>query len=477
MKLSIVSATFNRAELLDRALYTYSKQTMPFEDWEYIIADDGSQDNTKEVVQAWIDAGLPLRYFDVGTELGLPKVPGTWRDGCKVRNAASTHAFGEVLIMTHPEIMIPPTALEAMYDAISENPGAWATAIPYWLPEGKLPPWKRSLDKLRSMDGFYKEDWVQGDAGKIDYANNNQERRQTWESEVFWAMKMSLWRWLGGFREFEVWGSVDMDFLGRRRKASIPTVIVQDIASNAPSGNLMVYHQWHGESPRDMEKAMKALAGADYSTVDSMRREGGLYAVYNHGHRERDTEGGLAQILGDHKERYQWSTHFTEGKVVLDIPCGTGYGAAIIDNASWYYGIDIDAESIEWAKKHYVRDKAEFYVGDLCNIPLPDNHVDQILCFEGLEHIEDKQGALAEFHRVLRPGGTFIVSTPNPKATSGTPWDRWIIPYEDLMLLFSDGNWTKLDSFFQRSYGYSPVEAGVPPDNAQITIVGGTVVK
>lgn len=479
MKVSVISATFNRAEMLDNALYTYSKQTLPFEDWEYLIADDASQDNTAEVVQRWAGKGLPVRYFSAPEDLHLPKQPGQWRDGCKVRNAVSTWAFGEVLVATHPEIMIPPNALQVMYDAVRADPWAWVTAIPYWLPQGEMPAWKRDLNNLRTMEGFYDPTWPDPihSPGAPDYRNQNQERRGSWESEVFWAMAMDKWRWLGGFRNFAVWGSVDMDFVARRQRGGFHTVIAKDPDSPAESGNLMVYHQWHGESPRDMDAAMKAMEGQDYSTVESMRAQGGLYAIYHHGHRERADDGELGGILGDHIQRYEWADFFCNGKVVLDIPCGTGYGCQLITSTPYYYGMDIDAESIEFAEKTYGDGKRQFEVGDMTDIPLPDNSVDQILCFEGLEHIRFPEDAVAEFHRVLRKGGNIIVSTPQKGAAIGTPWDINVLTYEQLLALFPSGKWEGLDPFYQMSYGYSPVQEGVPPAGAQIMILGATCVE
>jgi SAM-dependent methyltransferase len=483
MKVSVISATFNRAQLLDNALAAYANQTLPFEDWEYLIADDGSQDRTRDVVEKWRAKGLPLRYFDAAADLGLPKEPGKWRDGCRVRNAVSTWACGEVLVATHPEIMVPPNALEVMHDTVRAHPTAWVTAIPYWLPEGKMAPWKRDLFNLRKTEGFYDPTWPNPvhSPGAPDYRNQNQETRHDWESEVFWAMEMGLWRWLGGFREFEVWGSVDMDFHARRRCAAIPTVIARDPLDRVPSGNLMVFHQWHGDSPRDMDAAMAAMQGQDYSTVERMRAQGGLHAVYHHGHRERAADGNLAGILDDHQERYRWANLYCAGQRVLDVPCGTGYGAILVGNAKRYTGVDIDEESISYANVHYYKDTPDlprlFKVGSMLDLPIDDGTIDQILCFEGLEHVEDQALAIEEFYRVLREGGRFIVSTPQKGAASGTPWDRHMLSREELQALFPPEKWQRLDWFYQESYGSSPVRRGAPRPADQIMILGGTAVK
>jgi 2-polyprenyl-3-methyl-5-hydroxy-6-metoxy-1,4-benzoquinol methylase len=52
--------------------------------------------------------------------------------------------------------------------------------------------------------------------------------------------------------------------------------------------------------------------------------------------------------------------------------------------------------------------------GDLnSELPFADRSFDHVTCLEGLEHIENPQQAIREFARVLRPGGTVIVSVPN----------------------------------------------------------------
>ena len=51
-------------------------------------------------------------------------------------------------------------------------------------------------------------------------------------------------------------------------------------------------------------------------------------------------------------------------------------------------------------------------VSDITEIPAPDASFDAILCSEVLEHIPEPTHALDEFMRLLRPGGTLILSAP-----------------------------------------------------------------
>jgi SAM-dependent methyltransferase len=51
-------------------------------------------------------------------------------------------------------------------------------------------------------------------------------------------------------------------------------------------------------------------------------------------------------------------------------------------------------------------------VSDITDIPLPDESLDAILCSEVLEHIPSPTLALDEFRRLLKPGGTLILTAP-----------------------------------------------------------------
>ena len=60
-------------------------------------------------------------------------------------------------------------------------------------------------------------------------------------------------------------------------------------------------------------------------------------------------------------------------------------------------------------------------VCDITNIPEPDASFDAILCIEVLEHIPSPQDALREFARLLKPGGTLILTAPFCSLTHFAP--------------------------------------------------------
>ena len=60
MIITVFTPTYNRAHLLPRLFESLVKQS--YRDFEWIIVDDGSSDNTEEVINEW-DAEFPIRYY------------------------------------------------------------------------------------------------------------------------------------------------------------------------------------------------------------------------------------------------------------------------------------------------------------------------------------------------------------------------------------------------------------------------------
>jgi len=58
---SIIIPTYNRADLLSRAIQSVINQT--YKDWELLIIDDGSTDNTKEIVEEFVKKDPRIKYF------------------------------------------------------------------------------------------------------------------------------------------------------------------------------------------------------------------------------------------------------------------------------------------------------------------------------------------------------------------------------------------------------------------------------
>src|SRR5947209_7057759 len=60
-KVTVLMTTWNRASFISGAIESVRAQT--FTDWELIIVDDGSEDNTPEVVREWLQKDSRIVYF------------------------------------------------------------------------------------------------------------------------------------------------------------------------------------------------------------------------------------------------------------------------------------------------------------------------------------------------------------------------------------------------------------------------------
>jgi ubiquinone/menaquinone biosynthesis C-methylase UbiE len=123
-------------------------------------------------------------------------------------------------------------------------------------------------------------------------------------------------------------------------------------------------------------------------------------------------EQAHARIFWEHIARYRFAKDFVNGKRVLDIACGEGYGAAALAKAgaASVVGVDLSAEICEHARRKYGLDARP---GDALSIPLEDQSIDVVVSFETIEHVDAPELFLGECARVLVPDGTLIVSTPN----------------------------------------------------------------
>lgn len=122
----------------------------------------------------------------------------------------------------------------------------------------------------------------------------------------------------------------------------------------------------------------------------------------------------------EHLHRYEWCTAHIEGKRVLDIASGEGYGSyAMSRNAKSVVGVDISAEAVNHARAKYIdRTNLTFIEGSAASIPLPDHSVDIVVSFETIEHHDQHEEMMSEIRRVLTPDGLLIMSSPNKEIYS-----------------------------------------------------------
>ncbi|VVB54478.1 Ubiquinone biosynthesis O-methyltransferase [uncultured archaeon] len=108
-----------------------------------------------------------------------------------------------------------------------------------------------------------------------------------------------------------------------------------------------------------------------------------------------------------------------EGKTVLDIgcgrPCPTMHEGAFLDTLGYGFGLDLKRYKINHPLTQ----------GSMTALPYADNSFDAVVAMEVIEHVKDYPTALKEVKRVLRPGGVFVMTTPENTFIETAFWALW----------------------------------------------------
>lgn len=105
-----------------------------------------------------------------------------------------------------------------------------------------------------------------------------------------------------------------------------------------------------------------------------------------------------------------------KGVRALDVGCAGGYTTEFLDNrGAVVSGIDISPKLVEAARQHAEKGglSIDYQVGAAEALPYADASFDIVTCVDVLEHVQSPAGAVAEIHRVLKPGGLFLYDTIN----------------------------------------------------------------
>jgi ubiquinone/menaquinone biosynthesis C-methylase UbiE len=122
----------------------------------------------------------------------------------------------------------------------------------------------------------------------------------------------------------------------------------------------------------------------------------------------------ITPLFMRHMAAYRFFREHVRGRKVLEIGFGEGYGTYYLSEvAKEITGIDVSHSLVEHAKSKYSRENLYFIRSDAATLPFPDASFDVVVSSQVLEHVKDYMGFLKETARVLKPGGTALVATPN----------------------------------------------------------------
>lgn len=127
--------------------------------------------------------------------------------------------------------------------------------------------------------------------------------------------------------------------------------------------------------------------------------------------------------MEEHERTYWWhlgrlrviETHIkaqAKGKddlKIMNIGCGTGGTIGMLERFGVVDNVDESDDAISFMKQHgYTR----LTKVDGISLPFDDNSYDLVGAFDVLEHIEDDEGALKEWRRILTKGGVVVLTVP-----------------------------------------------------------------
>jgi 2-polyprenyl-3-methyl-5-hydroxy-6-metoxy-1,4-benzoquinol methylase len=145
--------------------------------------------------------------------------------------------------------------------------------------------------------------------------------------------------------------------------------------------------------------------------------------------------------FASHLNVYKFASQFTDGKKILDIGCGTGYGTAYLSKLSPFaIGIDLSSQAIRYARRHYNVDNLRFARMKAEQLGFADRSFDFIISNENFEHLRDQRSNLREMARVLNPDGMLLLATPNYEMFIGNdnPYHTHEVTYREFLEMLQE---------------------------------------
>lgn len=138
---------------------------------------------------------------------------------------------------------------------------------------------------------------------------------------------------------------------------------------------------------------------------------------------ERLSRSGPSPLWGEHVHRYDVAANSVEPNyTVLDIASGTGFGTELLaeKTGGLVVGADVSFGAAAAARRAGSQANLRYITADGTALPFPEGTFDLLTSFETIEHTPHYREMLREFRRVVKPGGTVMISTPNRAVNSPT---------------------------------------------------------
>jgi len=176
MQISVIIPTFNRAKILKECLHAVFKQDFPLKDYEVIVVDDGSKDNTKEVVYELKEKYKNLYYhYQKNQGQGI------------ARNTGIMHAKGGIVCFIGDDIIVCPEFLTEHIRVHLKYGGENVAVLGFvgWHPKLTITPFMKWLTNGSSVLGKF---------GGHQFAFEKLQNKQQADYNFFYTSNISLKR-------------------------------------------------------------------------------------------------------------------------------------------------------------------------------------------------------------------------------------------------------------------------------------------
>ncbi len=142
------------------------------------------------------------------------------------------------------------------------------------------------------------------------------------------------------------------------------------------------------------------------------------------GERYVDWAPGLSRLRAEHLVRYGAAAAAAENRLVLDLGCGTLYGAPMLmdGGARAVFALDLSLKALAAGRERHGAAGILPVRGDALSLPFAPKTFGLAAVLEVIEHVEDAGRLLDEVRRVLDDGGTLALSTPRPDPAGPRPF-------------------------------------------------------
>ena len=163
------------------------------------------------------------------------------------------------------------------------------------------------------------------------------------------------------------------------------------------------------------------------------------------------------QVVYEHFHRYLWAAKLVEGRRVLDLGSGEGFGAALLsESAANVVGVDVDELTVQHSTLNYAGPSLEFKQGTAVDLTaFEDGSFGAVVAFEIIEHVGEQERVLEEVARLLGDDGILVISTPDRRMygearNEPNPFHEHELALEEFLELLGE-NFPNVASWGQRT--------------------------